>query len=68
MPGDEKDWDAYQIKSKIDGQWGLGNFQQYVTYDPIKLVPNKPPVIVKLICPLLGYTENHPRDFYVVVD
>ena len=64
VPGDKKDWQQDQIKSDLDGAWGLGDFEQYVTYEPTTLIPNKP-VIVKLICPLLGYTENHPRYFYV---
>ena len=38
---DKTDWDAYQIKTKLDSAWGLGNFQQYVTYKPVILKPGK---------------------------
>ena len=39
VPGDKKDWDAYQIKTELDSAWGLGNFEQYVTYNPVTLIP-----------------------------
>ena len=64
VPGDQKDWDAFQIKTELDSAWGLGNFSQYVRYDHTTLIPNQL-TLVKLKCPLLGWTENHPRYFYV---
>ena len=41
VPGDKKDWQQDQIKSDLDGAWGFGNFEQYVTYKPVILKPGK---------------------------
>ena len=41
VPGDQKDWDAFQIKTELDSAFGLGDFSQYVTYKPVILKPGK---------------------------
>ena len=59
------EWKDYQMVEQLNSAWNFESFSQYVSYVPINtLVPNTP-VKEKLLCPLLGYTKNNPRYFYV---
>ena len=59
------DWDNYNIDNKLNAAWAFGGFSQYVSYVPINTLKPDKPVLEELICPLLGWTNNNPRYFYV---
>ena len=64
VSGDQKTWTADQIDEALDTAWNFGaDFKNYVTFVPTTLIPNQP-VVVKMYCPLLGYTIDNPRYFY----
>ena len=70
--GDEippSQWQADQVSSYLNEGWeGYGGLipalEQYVTYKPVTIIRNKA-VLCEMYLPILGFTKEHPRYFYI---
>ena len=73
------DWSDYGIVDVLNDDWDLGGFSQYITFVPTDInygwgynmqTRQKEQISNKVImhCPLLGYTIDNPRTFWVVVN
>ena len=59
-----KEWNEDGIDTALNSAWSFGDFEQYVSYEPTPLIFGQL-TLVKLYCPLLGWTKDNPRYFYV---
>ena len=59
-----KEWNEDGIDTALNSAWSFGDFEQYVSYEPTPLIFGQL-TLVKMYCPLLGWTKDNPRYFYV---
>ena len=66
------DWQRKQIITLLNLDWGdLGGLVDslipYVSYEPVKIIYNQP-TLCEMYLPILGFTKDHPRYFYIEGD
>ena len=66
------DWKKDQVASTLNQEWinmkGLvDSLIPYVSYKPVKIIFNQPS-LSEMYLPILGFTKEHPRPFYIEGD
>ncbi len=66
------DWKSDLVTSTLNQEWSnMGGLVEslipYVSYKPVTIIYNKP-TLSEMYLPILGFTKDHPRPFYIEGD